>query len=257
MTQARAHSEAGASGPPPARPRDLLRTALALGAILPGLLAGAWSWLRHRDRRRAVNRSYAVWARLGPAAAGIELAIQGARHLERPRPAVFVINHQSGVDAMLVCALLRRDFAGVAKQELRRNPLLGPAMAFVGTIFLDRFDPARSHAQLAPAVEALHGGVSIALAPEGTRSRDGRLGRFKLGALHIAAAAGAPIVPIVFENSRDVLPPGAWLMRPARVRVQVLEPVETRDWKREELEAQRRALEASFTRVLDAVSEPG
>lgn len=232
-------------------PADGLRTLLALLAILPGLAAGAAVWLFTFDRRRALNRALGLWGALGTRAAGIRLEVEGAPHLAR-RPAVFVLNHQSGIDPILVCALLRRDFVGVAKREIRRNPVLGPAFAFVGTVFVDRADRAQAARALAPAVATLRRGVAVAMAPEGTRSRGAAIGRFRKGAFRIAMAAGVPLVPIVIENAADVLPRGAWIMTAATVRVRVLPPLDTRGWRPETLDREVAAVERLYRRALGA-----
>ena len=153
-----------ASAPRPPRPGDIVRTLLALGAILPGLLGGAWSLLRTGDRRLAINRALSLWGRLGPRAAGIELEVEGASFLDQ-RPAIFIINHQSGIDPILVCALLRKNFVGIAKSEIQHNPILGPAFRFVDTVFVSR-DQSRDPAQtLKPALRACEKGPARAAAP--------------------------------------------------------------------------------------------
>ena len=216
----------------------LARTLLTLAAVLPGIGTGLLVLLRRRDRRAAINRAIGTWGRLGLRAAGIRLEVQGEIHLDAARPCVFLLNHQSGVDPILICALLRRDFVGVAKRELRRNPLLGPAFAFAGTVFVDRLDREQAVRSLSPAVETLRAGVSIAIAPEGTRGQHGALGPFKKGGFRLAMEAGVPIVPVVILNSRDVLPGGSWLMRPGRISVVVHPPIDTRGWALQDLDAQ-------------------
>jgi putative phosphoserine phosphatase/1-acylglycerol-3-phosphate O-acyltransferase len=163
---------------------------------------------------------------------------------------VFVFNHQSGVDAMLIAKLLRKDYAGIAKKEIRGVPILGAAFEIAGTVFIDRADTQRAIEAMAPAVEALKQGRSIAIAPEGTRSRTPRLGRFKKGAFHLAMQAGVPIVPIVFKNTLDVLPRGAIVLRPANVEAVVLPPIDTSGWTRETLDAEIEAVRKRFLEVL-------
>lgn len=231
-------------------PSHLLRTLLALAAILSGLLAGLIVLLVSGDRRRARNRAIAVWGELGTEAAGIRLQVEGAQHLENARPAVFILNHQSGIDPILVCALLQHDFVGIAKQEIRRNPLLGPAFAFAGVVFVDRFDHARAMRHLQPAIDVLHAGTSLAIAPEGTRSRGAGLGPFKKGAFRLAMAAKVPVVALVIHNARDVLPRKAWLMTPATVRVTVLPPVVTDAWSPERLEEEVEAVHRRYRETL-------
>ena len=232
------------------RPGDILRTVLAVLAILPGILAGLGAWLRHRDRRRALNRALDIWGRWGTGAAGIELLVRGERHLAL-RPAVFCINHQSGIDPILVCALLKKDFVGVAKAEIRRNPYLGPAFGFVGTVFVDREDHEGAIRSLEEAAQALHGGVGIAIAPEGTRSSGEAVGSFKKGGFRIAQAAGVPVVPIVIHDAGQILPRGGFVMRSGAVHVTVLEPRETADWSRSTLDEGIAEIETAYRATLE------
>jgi putative phosphoserine phosphatase/1-acylglycerol-3-phosphate O-acyltransferase len=167
---------------------------------------------------------------------------------------VFVFNHQSQVDILVMASLLRRDVGFVAKQEVRRHPIMGPAGAFIGTVFIDRSDRARAVAALRPAVDALRAGHSIAIAPEGTRSRDGALGPFKKGAFHMARAAGVPVVPVVIHDAWRAMPRGAWAVRPARVHVDVLEPVPTSGWRAETLDAHVHEVRARFLAALGQAS---
>lgn len=205
--------------------------------------------LRTGDRRRAINRAIELWGRLGTRACGVALDVAGAEHLAL-RPAVFVFNHQSGADPFLLCALLRRDFVGVAKHEIRANPVLGPAFAFAGAVFVDRSDRAQSMAALAPAIDTLRSGLAIAIAPEGRRSRSYEVGPFKKGAFWIAMGARVPVVPIVLHNARDVLPRGGWVMRAATVRVSVLPPIPTADWSPATLPAHVEAVRQRFVETL-------
>lgn len=215
-------------------------------AILPGLFAGLAVQLVTGDRRRAVNRALDVWGRWGTRAAGIRLEVEHPERLEEPRPAVFVLNHRSGVDPILACALLRRDLFAIAKHELRRNPLLGPAFAFAGVAFVKRAEPAQALRALEPAVEAIRSGLSLVVAPEGTRTSGAALGSFKKGAFRVAMAAGVPVVPIVIANAADVLPRGGWLMRPATVRVSVLEPFATASWSLDTLDDEIERVREAF-----------
>jgi putative phosphoserine phosphatase/1-acylglycerol-3-phosphate O-acyltransferase len=228
----------------------IARTALAYGSLVPTAWASAAVALANRSQREGANVLLSAWPDLATALAGVELEVTGEEHLWSHRPAVFIFNHQSAVDTLLVAKLLRRDFTGIAKQEIRRNPVFGPAFAFAGVVFIDRADSARAIDALKPAVKALGEGRSIAIAPEGTRSRTKQLGRFKKGAFHIAMQARVPIVPIVFENALDVLPRGALVLRPANVRAVVLPPVDTSGWTRESLDAEIEKIRKQFLDVL-------
>jgi putative phosphoserine phosphatase/1-acylglycerol-3-phosphate O-acyltransferase len=102
-------------------------------------------------------------------------------------------------------------------------------------------------------VDTLRSGLSVALAPEGTRSRGTEPGRFRKGGFRLAMAAGVPVVPIVIRNARDVLPRGAWLMRPATVRVLVHEPISTAGWRAGDLDAHVAAVERLYASTLGTV----
>jgi putative phosphoserine phosphatase/1-acylglycerol-3-phosphate O-acyltransferase len=228
----------------------IARTALAYGSVIPSVLVGVGVGFANRSQREGANVAVSAWSELATAFAGIELEVRGEEHLWSHRPAVFVFNHQSGVDAMLVAKLLRKDFAGIAKKEIRAVPLLGQAFEFAGTVFIDRADTKSAIEALEPALEALRQGRSIAIAPEGTRSRTPRLGRFKKGAFHLAMQAGVPIVPIVFKNTLDVLPRGAIVLRPANVEAVVLPPIDTTGWTRDSLDAEIEGVRKRFLEVL-------
>ena len=207
--------------------------------------------LLNGSRRQGVNLMITGFAELGIAASGIDLVIEGEEHLWSRRPAVFIFNHQSGVDMLLVMKLLRRDIVGVAKKELQSHPIFGPLSSFGGVVFVDRANREKAIEALGPAVDALERGLSIAIAPEGTRSPTPRLGPFKKGAFHIAMQAKAPIVPIVFRNALDALPKGAIVVRPATVEALVLPPIETADWSRQYLDDHIAAIRDRYLAVLE------
>ena len=99
-------------------------------------------------------------------------------------------------------------------------------------------------------MQSLREGVSLAIAPEGTRSLTPRLGRFKKGAFHIAMQAGVPIVPIVFLNVLDALPKDALVVRPSTVEAVVLPPVSTSKWTVRTLDKRIDAIRAQYLEVL-------
>ena len=103
---------------------------------------------------------------------------------------------------------------------------------------------------LAPSVEALRQGLSLVMAPEGTRSTGGELGPFKKGAFHVAMQAGVPIIAIVFRNARDALPKGAVIVRSAVVEAVVLPPVDTRTWTAVNIDVHVDAMRARFVETL-------
>jgi putative phosphoserine phosphatase/1-acylglycerol-3-phosphate O-acyltransferase len=230
---------------------DLVRTGLTYASLGPAVWAGAAAGIVNGSMREAINVAGSVWGDLATSLAGIDLRVEGEENLWAQRPAVFIFNHQSALDAVLMIKLLRRDLTGVGKKEIRRNPIFGPLFGAAGVVFVDRADSGKAIEALKPAVDALREGRSLAIAPEGTRSLTPRLGRFKKGAFHMAMQAGVPIVPVVFRNVLDALPKDAMVVRPATIEAIVLPPVDTTDWTTESLDDEIQAIRTRYLEVLE------
>jgi putative phosphoserine phosphatase/1-acylglycerol-3-phosphate O-acyltransferase len=229
---------------------DLVRTGLTYASLIPAAWAGAAAGIVNGSYREAINVSGAVWGDVATSLAGIDLRVEGEEHLWSRRPAVFIFNHQSGLDAILMMKLIRRDVTGIGKMELKKNPIFGPIFTAAGVVFIDRGNSARAIEALKPAVDALKEGRSLVIAPEGTRSPTPRLGRFKKGAFHLAMQAGVPIVPVVFRNVLDAFPKDALVVRPATIEAVILPPIETTDWTVEALDGNIAEVRKSYLDIL-------
>jgi len=216
-------------------PELVVRSVAAYGGVVAGLAAGLGLGLVNRDRRTAVEITASVGSELALAAAGVTMKVWGPENLWASRPAVFIFNHQSQLDVIVMAALLRSDFTGVAKKELKTDPMFAPLGWLADVAFIDRANTEEAKKALAPAVEALRDGRSLAMAPEGTRSATPRLGRFKKGAFHVAMQAGVPIVPVVIRNAGELMPSHGLLISAGELDVAVLPPVSTRDWRPEDI----------------------
>ncbi len=236
---------------------DLLRTALVYGSLVPSIGAGLAAGVVTGSQREAVNLAGSIWGELGISLAGVDLRVSGEEHLWSHRPAVFIFNHQSCLDAILMAKMLRRDLTGIGKKELQRNPIFGPIFGATGMVFIDRSDTSKAIEALQPAIDALEEGRSLAIAPEGTRSLTPRIGHFKKGAFHIAMQAGVPIVPIIFRNVLDALPKDALIVRPATIEAIVLAPIDTSEWTLESLDGEIEAIRERYLGVLENRGEGG
>ncbi len=173
-----------------------------------------------------VLRAASLWARTMLRATGARVEWVGLAP-DRPRtPRVYIANHQSFVDVWALLRILGTEARFVAKDELRRVPVLGWAMAAGGFVFVDRSNRARAVAGLRAAAETIRGGRSVVLFAEGTRSRDGRLQPFKRGPFHLALEARVPVVPVAIRGSWRILPPDGLRVCPGPVRVEFLEPID-------------------------------
>ncbi|MFZ0070657.1 MAG: HAD-IB family hydrolase [Xanthobacteraceae bacterium] len=218
-------------------------TATSLGGLAYAVASG--------KKRRAAELVSAISSDVMLAITGVEVETQGEHHLWAHRPALFLFNHQSTVDGYVLLTLLRRGFTGIAKQEVAKMPLLGQILRALDFAFIDRGNTGSSKEAMQPAVDRLRHGMSVVIAPEGTRSLTPRLGQFKKGAFHIAMQAGAPIVPVVIRNTYEVMPRGSLLFRPGTVQVCALPAIDVTTWKVGDLDRHVAEVQALFQRTLD------
>jgi putative phosphoserine phosphatase/1-acylglycerol-3-phosphate O-acyltransferase len=215
---------------------SLLRRVAATASIVPAALGALAIRALTGDRREAANLLTSTLPDISLALGKVKLNVAGEEHLWTHRPAVFIWNHRNIFDAQIVGKLVRRDFGAVAKKELRNVPLFALAAQFMPIAFIDRENSQAAVEALQPVTELLAEGISMVVAPEGTRVSGGELGEFKKGAFRMAMAAGVPIVPIVIRNAEDVGARSSSVMRPATVDVAVLPPISVARWTRANLD---------------------
>ena len=169
-----------------------------------------------------------VWGRVMCAIALTRVKIKGNENIDPEKSYIFVANHQSMFDIFLIYGYLNAKFKWIMKMELRRTPLLGKACESMGHIFVDRSSPMRAQKSLEAAKSRLlQGNNSIFLFPEGTRSANGKIGRFKRGAFTIARDLHFPIIPVSISGAYDVLPKGGWHITPGQITMTIHQPIDT------------------------------
>ena len=177
-------------------------------------------------------------------------------YLNKTRPAIFIGNHQTELDVLMLGNIFPKYCSVTAKKSLKKVPFLGWFMTLSGTVFIDRANSSSArHAMAGAAEEIQRNNQSVYMFPEGTRSyaKEPMLLPFKKGAFHLAVQAGAPIVPVVVANYSDVLYLQGWrfnageilvkgmlhVLRPCRERClfsPVLKPIETKNLKPADVE---------------------
>jgi len=230
--------------------REIAGLVGSMASLGPAALVGLPAAIATGSLRKGADLMLSTYAELTTTLTGVELNIEGEEHLWSHRPAVFIFNHQSGLDSLLMAQLTKRDVVGIAKKELETTPIVGPLMKAAGVVFVDRGDRARAIEAMQPAVEAMRAGLSVVIAPEGTRSATQKIGKFKKGAFHMAMAARVPIVPVVLKNALDALPRHGVVIRPTTVDVVVHPPIPTTDWRREDLDEHIAAIENLYEETL-------
>ena len=228
----------------------VLKNVAATASAVPVLAGAAVLRLLTGRKRDAANLITGTLTDIALALGGVELDVIGEQHLWESRPAVFVWNHRNIFDAQIVGNLVRRDFGAVAKKELERVPLFAAASRFMHIAFVDRNDSRAAVESLKPATELLRRGVSMVVAPEGTRAGGKTVAPFKKGAFRMAMDAGVPIVPMVIRNADDVGSRDSGVMRPATVDVVVLPPIPVTDWTLENLDERIAAVRQLFVDTL-------
>lgn len=172
-----------------------------------------------------------LWSWLILATTGVEVTVTGLDRLRRRQAYLFAANHQSIYDIPIIFWSLPFQLRILAKASLGRFPFLGWHLARTGHVLVDRDNPGASLFRQVRALMAA--GASLIVFPEGTRSIDGRLGRFKRGIFLLAIEAGLPIVPVAVDRSRFVMRKGRLATAPGLVTLQVFEPIATAGLARE------------------------
>jgi len=176
-----------------------------------------------------------LWVRHLFPLCGIKWSVRGWEdlpediRLER-QPVIFMSNHESHLDPPFLIHAIPIPAVYMAKKEVRWMPLIGWAAWAGGTIFIDRGKREAAARSIQLAAREIRGGKNVLIFPEGTRTRDGRLGTFKKGGFSLAVKAGVPIVPLATVGGYRILPPDCITPAPGRFDVLFGQPVRPEDF---------------------------
>ena len=179
-------------------------------------------------------------------AAGVKFRVRGLERIPSGT-CLFVANHTSSADAPAVVGAIPRRIAILLKKSLFTVPIVGAAFRLAHFIPVDRSRHEDAIAALEKATEALRGGQSFLIYPEGTRSPDGRLQEFKKGAVVMAIKAGVPIVPMACSGAHRVMEKRSLIIHPGEILVEFLEPIDATQYALEQRDELRQ-------RVHDAIA---
>jgi 1-acyl-sn-glycerol-3-phosphate acyltransferase len=186
-------------------------------------------------RGRAAHGCARLWSWLILKTTGVRVQIKGESRVREDISYVFAANHQSIYDIPIVFASIPSQLRIVAKASLGHFPFLGWHLRLTGHLLVDREHPGagvlRRMARLASD------GVSLIVFPEGTRSTDGSVGRFKGGPFLLAIDARLPVVPVTIQDSRFVMKKGRLMVCPGDVSLTVHDPIPTDGLQREDARA--------------------
>ncbi len=181
----------------------------------------------------------------------LPVSIDGTEHIRPGQSYVFVSNHQSMFDVWLIYGWLPVIFKWLMKAELRKVPFVGTGCKAAGHIFVNRKRAKASMESLREIEKQLSNGICTVIFPEGTRSMDGRVGRFKRGAFQIALDLGLPVIPLSLDGCFEVLPKGRPFVHRHPVHMHIGEPMDLKQFAGDggEIDADA-AIEAVRTAVI-------
>jgi 1-acyl-sn-glycerol-3-phosphate acyltransferase len=178
------------------------------------------------------HRCARAWAWLILKTTGVRVDTRGLEKLDPKQSYVLASNHQSIYDIPIVFASVPLQLRIISKDAIAKVPFLGWHLQRTGHLLIDRKNPGAGI--LKKMAKLVSGARSLIIFPEGTRSVDGRLARFKGGSFLLAIDAGLPVVPVSIAGSRHVMLKGRLMTCPGNVTLSVHDPIPTAGLGREQ-----------------------
>ena len=215
---------------------------LTIVGILLTPTVGFYFFLRHGwDTPRIIRHIIWLYGKgwLAIISPFVSFERQGLDDADVPDNCIFVINHLSFFDTYFMGALPQSDITFAVRSW--------PFKMFWYRLFMQlanylEVEDSSWQQTLIKGNSVLKQGGAVLFFPEGHRSRDGYLQRFHSGGFKVAVAAGVPVVPLCIDGTDRLLPPGRKLLRPCRISLRVLGPIDTGDFSAEDGHIQLRKL---------------
>jgi len=179
-----------------------------------GYVVSIVSTIGIKDKENKYNSIERKFTQISFRLLGINFDVKGLENIPENEPVIFVSNHQSFIDVKLSIAAIPRNFSFISKDILFKIPLLGKYMKTSGHIGIRRTDERNAYGTLSEVIKKLDGGKSIIFFPEGTRSENGELGKFKRGISMVILKSGRKVIPTAIMGSRGFLPKSSILSNP-------------------------------------------
>lgn len=163
----------------------------------------------------------------------IPVHVEGKENVSTSQSYVFVSNHTSMLDVWLIYGWLPNVFKWLMKKELEHVPFIGFGCKAAGHVFVDRSGPKASLESIKKVEKVLVNGVSTVIFPEGTRTFDGKLGRFKRGAFQIAFDLNLPVVPISLSGCYEAMSRKDWYITWHPVTMKIGKPISLAEFSKD------------------------
>ena len=223
-----------------------------VNTVWMGLTVIIASALRIRNAR-IYDRIPRLWCKAILRAAGVKMRIHGAENVPRNEARVYVANHVSWFDVFALASYLPR-YRFIAKKELFKLPIFGPAIRATAAIEIDRRNRKAAFQAYEAAARDVKEGLSVVVYPEGTRGRTYELRPFKKGPFVLAIAAHVPIVPTIIHGTIEIQPKGSYRIRPGVIDLYFLEPIPTDGLSYDDRDA---LMQRVWKRMADALEQFG
>jgi 1-acyl-sn-glycerol-3-phosphate acyltransferase len=168
--------------------------------------------------------------------AGMRVRVEGRENIPEG-VCLFVANHTSNADAAAIVGAIPRRLGIFGRKSLFDIPIVGLAFRLAKFVPVDRGDRDAALASVRQAVEYIKSGSSFLVYPEGTRSPDGRLLRFKKGSFVMAIEAGVPIVPVACSGAHRIMKKNSLVIYPGKVIVRFGKPIDVSGYAIEQRDA--------------------
>lgn len=176
------------------------------------------------------------WGRGPLALLGMKVEVRGLEHRTAPGAKLLLFNHVNVFDLLVLATTWTKGSTVIYKTEFHKIPVMGRLMRFFDMIAVDRSNRDKAVQSLNRAAELIQkDGRIVVMAPEGTRSGNGKLAAFKKGPFHLALQTRVPVVPVVQRGLEVLAPNGTLIARSGVIRVQYLPPFDTTTWTRNDL----------------------
>ena len=212
------------------RPRGKLRywwSWVVVSVIILFIATPIMIFYRFRRKRDGFFEWCDWGSRIWLKACGVKVDVTGRENLEDGRQYVFVSNHRSYLDTATLYAFAGRRVGLVAKKELLKVPIFGYGMAIANVIAIDRTNRTKARESMERARRIMEDGYSFGVFAEGTRGMPGELLPFKKGAIHLALQTRAPIIPVVFTNTDELMGKRTGVAYPGTIKMVLLPAIET------------------------------
>ncbi|MCH8300070.1 MAG: 1-acyl-sn-glycerol-3-phosphate acyltransferase [Candidatus Marinimicrobia bacterium] len=203
--------------------------ALVLGSLGTAVTSVISMIIMLFDRQgKSVQFIMSKWAWFLLKLAGVKIEVNGLENITQGESYIFISNHASLLDIPTVCLGLPFQLRFLAKKELFKIPLFGPALLSAGHIKIDRGNLESAVKSLKEAAIVLKKrGYSALVFAEGTRSLNGEVGRFKKGGVILALSMGIPIVPVSISGSASLAAKGVYLVKSGGIKMTIGKPIST------------------------------